>query len=128
MPSTPVEAALSGSASTATTRVWFVYLMECRGARLYCGITPDLAARFDRHRDGTGAAFTRMHPPLRMLAALPCESRAAASRVEAATKKLGAAAKRALAAGWPLRDGLPAGPAQAGVVEPIDTGTPQPAG
>jgi putative endonuclease len=88
--------------------VWYVYLLECRGARLYCGITPDLAARFERHRSGKGAAYTRMHAPQQMLAALPCESRAVASRIEAATKKLSAAAKRSLAAGWPLRVGLPA--------------------
>jgi len=93
----------------AAAGTWYVYLLECRGARLYCGITPDLAARFARHRSGKGAAYTRMHAPLRMLAAMPCDSRASASRVEAATKKLSAAAKRALAAHWPLRVGLPGG-------------------
>ncbi|MGQ0798794.1 MAG: GIY-YIG nuclease family protein [Pseudomarimonas sp.] len=87
---------------------WFVYLLECSGGSLYCGITPDLQARFARHQSGKGAAYTRMHRPLRMLAALPCDSRATASRVETCTKRLSASAKRALATTWPLREGLPA--------------------
>lgn len=92
----------------ATVGIWFVYLLECRGGALYCGITPDLQARFQRHLAGKGAAYTRMNPPLRMLAAAPCESRAAASREEARIKSLRPSEKRLLAAGWPLRDGLPA--------------------
>ena len=51
--------------------VWYVYLIECRGGRLYTGITPDLAARFEAHRAGKGALFTRLNPPERMLAAQP---------------------------------------------------------
>ncbi len=94
--------------SGETAKQWFVYLLECSGGALYCGITPDLQTRFARHLSGKGAAYTRMRRPLRMLAAISCDSRAAASRVEAATKKLSANAKRALAVTWPLREGLPA--------------------
>jgi len=102
-PSAPASAPLVDQPLTP----WYVYLLECRGGSLYCGITPDLQVRFARHLNGKGAAYTRMHRPLRMLAAMPCETRAAASRVEAATKQLSASAKWALAASWPLRDGLP---------------------
>jgi putative endonuclease len=107
------DSSAAAPSAPAAAGTWYVYLLECRGARLYCGITPDLAARFERHRSGKGAAYTRMHAAQRMLAALPCESRAAASRIEAATKKLSAAAKWSLAASWPLRAGLPAVGAEA---------------
>ena len=91
-------------------QAWFVYLLECRNGRLYTGITTDLAARYRLHCLGKGAMFTRINRPARMLAATPCADRAEASRMEYATKRLSAAGKRAAAAGWPLREGLPGDP------------------
>lgn len=79
---------------------WFVYLLECRGGRLYAGVTPDLAARMRKHRAGTGAKFTRGHPPQSLLAAKPFPSRAAALSMEFAVKKMTAAAKRVLLTTW----------------------------
>ena len=87
---------------------WFVYLLECRNGRLYTGITTDLAARFRAHCTGRGAMFTRINPPLRMLAALPCSDRASASRAEWAAKRGTPQQKRTAAAAWPLQSGLPA--------------------
>lgn len=66
---------------------WFVYVLECTGDLLYTGVTPDVALRFEKHRSGRGAAFTRINPPLRVLAALACENRSAALKAEAALKK-----------------------------------------
>ena len=78
---------------------WFVYLLECRGGRIYTGIATDVDRRLAEHRAGKGARFTRAHPPERELARLPCADRPEALRREAAIKRLDAAAKRALAAG-----------------------------
>ena len=78
---------------------WFVYLLECRGGRIYTGIATDVDRRLDEHRSGRGARFTRAHPPVRELARLPCADRPEALRREAAIKRLTAAAKRELAAG-----------------------------
>jgi putative endonuclease len=89
--------------------VWYVYLLECTGGRLYIGITPDLQARFDKHRRGRGALFTRINAPLRMIAALPCANRSEASRLEAEMKKLSPAHKRFMGSRWVLQMGLPTG-------------------
>jgi putative endonuclease len=78
---------------------WFVYLLECRGGRIYTGIATDVDRRLAEHRAGRGARFTRAHPPERELARLPCADRPEALRREAAIKRLPPAAKRALAAG-----------------------------
>lgn len=88
---------------TGRDAIWWVYLLECRGERLYCGITPDVTARFALHRTGKGAAFTRMHPPLRIVAAKTCGSRSEASRLEYQIKQLRRSEKLTWAAenAWP---------------------------
>lgn len=69
-------------------RAWFVYMLECAGGRLYTGASPDVAARYAKHRAGTGGAFTRSFPPRRILAARRCASRGAALSAEHALKQL----------------------------------------
>ncbi len=76
---------------------WFVYLIECADGSLYTGITVDVAARFQAHRQGKGARYTRSHPPLRVLATEAHPDRSAASRAEYRIKQLSAEAKRAYA-------------------------------
>ena len=64
----------------AETERWFVYVLRCRGDRLYCGITKDLAGRFANHVAGRGAKFTRAFPPEAMIGAKAVEGRAQALR------------------------------------------------
>lgn len=90
----------------AAPRTWFVYLLLCRNGRLYTGVTVDLAARFEQHRSGKGAMFTRINKPERMIAATPCEGRSAALKLEARIKRLPAPRKRVLAAEWALQQPL----------------------
>jgi putative endonuclease len=78
---------------------WFAYILECAGGRLYVGITANLAARFDRHLDGDAAAFTRKHPPIRMIFWEPHETEEAAVRRERQLKHWSPAKKLALAQG-----------------------------
>lgn len=81
-------------------RPWFVYLLLCRGDRLYAGVTPELALRMRKHCAGTGARFTRSHPPERLLAAKCFASKAAALSMEHQVKQLSALQKRELASVW----------------------------
>ncbi|MGH8292584.1 MAG: GIY-YIG nuclease family protein [Gammaproteobacteria bacterium] len=79
---------------SAAARHWFVYLLECRGGRLYAGITTDVERRLREHRAGNrGARYTRAHPPLRLVVAVPVASRSAALRLEAAIRRLRRAQK-----------------------------------
>ena len=81
-------------------RPWFVYLLSCRGDRIYTGVTPDLVARMRKHRLGTGAKFTRGHPPESLLAAKLFASKAAAQSMEFEVKQMSAIGKRVLALTW----------------------------
>ena len=66
---------------------WWVYMIACRGGRIYTGTAKDPQARFRAHREGKGGAFTRAYPPVALLRAVPCGSRAEACRTEAELKK-----------------------------------------
>ncbi len=85
---------------------WFVYLLLCLNGRIYTGITTDLDARFRKHEAGKGAMFTKLNRPSHMLGAKICKNRSEASKLEASIKRLTAAQKRSMAAGW-LRIELP---------------------
>jgi putative endonuclease len=74
---------------------WFVYLIECRGGSIYTGIAIDVAARYAAHVSGKGARYTRSHPPRRLLAAIECADRSAASKAEYQIKRLSPRDKRA---------------------------------
>ena len=72
---------------------WWLYLLVCRDGRTYAGIATDVAARFDAHRSGKGAKFTRSNPPVRVLGKLAFASKSEALKAEAALKTLDRSAK-----------------------------------
>ena len=80
--------------------VWFVYMLECAEDRIYTGIATNVAARFEKHRNGTGAAFTRINKPVRVMAAMPCGNRSAATKTENRLKLLRRPAKLLWVAQW----------------------------
>ncbi len=76
---------------SGTGTPWILYLIECRrgeGSVYYTGITTDMDRRYMEHACGKGARFTRANPPLRLLATRCFPDRTAASKAEAAVKKL----------------------------------------
>jgi putative endonuclease len=74
---------------------WFLYLIECADGALYTGIALDPAARYEQHRTGKGAKYTRANRPVRLIGTMPFPDRSSALRAELAFKKLKAAEKRA---------------------------------
>jgi len=79
--------------STGHTETWWLYVLECQGGILYTGIAKDVDARFAAHLSGTGAIFTRLNPPLRILAKLTMPTKSAALRAEYAFKQASRADK-----------------------------------
>ena len=79
MPSAPSE---------KPPQAWFVYLLECEDGSVYTGIAIDVEARFIKHALGLGAAYTRSHPPLRVLACRRYAGKGDALRAEYAIKQL----------------------------------------
>jgi putative endonuclease len=79
--------------STERTETWWLYVLECQGGILYTGIAKDVDARFAAHLNGTGAIFTRLNRPLRILAKATMPTRSAALRAEYAFKQASRADK-----------------------------------
>jgi putative endonuclease len=75
---------------------WFLYIVRCRDDSLYTGITNDLARRLRAHDRGDGARYTRGRGPVKLVHLEHYPDRAAASRREAAVKRLTRRDKRAL--------------------------------
>lgn len=80
--------------TSGASKLWYLYVLECVGDRLYTGISVDPAARYAAHAAGRGAKFTRSFPPIRLLHTECHSGRADALRAEHAFKKLTARQKR----------------------------------
>ena len=77
----------------SSAAAWWLYVLECRGGVLYTGIARDVEARFGLHVKGSGARFTRMNRPVRILARASMPTRSEALRAEHALKRLPRAEK-----------------------------------
>lgn len=67
---------------TVDTRNWVVYLLECRGGGLYCGVTNNLEKRLDAHRAGEGSKYVRAHLPFTLAVVSGEMSKTEAMRLE----------------------------------------------
>jgi putative endonuclease len=83
--------------------MWYVYILECRSGSYYTGVTTDVSRRFEEHRSGGGARYTKSNPPIRVLFSKRCKTRSSALRREAAIRCLTRLEKEALVEG---RDAL----------------------
>lgn len=43
---------------------YYVYLLRCEDQSLYCGWTTDLKKRYEKHKAGKGAKYTKAHKPI----------------------------------------------------------------
>lgn len=69
---------------------WYVYMLRCADGSLYTGIAADVERRFEEHKSGRGAKYTRSHL---LVYREKFSDKGAALRREAAIKKLPRAKK-----------------------------------
>ena len=72
----------------ATVTPYYLYLLECEDGRLYTGVALDVEQRFIQHVLGLGAAYTRSHPPRRVLACRCYPGKGEALSAEYALKQI----------------------------------------
>jgi putative endonuclease len=84
-----------GQAAANPGRLWYLYVLHCRGGSLYTGITTDVAKRYAAHAAGKGARYTRSFPPLSIALVLQFDGKGDALAAEHAVKAMSAAQKRA---------------------------------
>lgn len=77
----------------------FVYMLRCAGDRIYTGYAVDVEARFEQHKSGRGAKFTKAFPPECILRKFELNCHEEALRLEARIKKLPRPQKELLAVG-----------------------------
>lgn len=74
----------------------FCYMLECADGSYYTGWTTDPARRLRQHNQGKGAAYTRMHAPVKLVYVEPQPDRSTAMRRERAIKRLSHERKKKL--------------------------------
>ena len=84
-----------GAGADAVPKPWAVYLLHCADGRSYIGISPTPYERFEVHRTGKGAAFTRANRPQALAAVVWFENRSDAASMEVRLKALPRSAKLA---------------------------------
>jgi putative endonuclease len=67
---------------------YYVYIIRCKDGSYYTGHAKDAEKRFDMHKKGRGARYTRMHEPEKLVYVEPFESRSEAMRRERKIKTL----------------------------------------
>ena len=48
-------------------RHWYGYLLELENYKFYVGMTTNVKARYRKHCSGTGAKWTKIHKPIRVM-------------------------------------------------------------
>lgn len=76
---------------------FYCYLLECADGSYYTGWTTDPARRERQHNHGSGAAYTRMHRPVKLVYVEEQPDRATAMRREIAIKRYSHERKKKLA-------------------------------
>jgi len=72
---------------------WWLYVLECHSGALYTGIAKNVEARFEAHRHGKGAKFTRLNRPVAILGKVRLATKGKALRAEYALKQMSRAEK-----------------------------------
>jgi predicted GIY-YIG superfamily endonuclease len=79
--------------------MWFVYILRCADDSLYIGETHDVPSRVARHNEGTAAAHTSQHRPVRVVYTEAYPERADCLKRERQLKRWTRVKKEALIAG-----------------------------
>ena len=70
------------------SKKYFVYLILTVNNKLYCGYTDDVQKRFEAHKSGKGAKFTRANKPLKIVYTKEFATKQEAQKEEDRIKRL----------------------------------------
>lgn len=72
---------------------YFVYILLTKDDTLYCGYTDDVEKRFEKHQQGLGAKYTRVHKPIKIVYTKEFSTKSEAMKEECRIKALSRAQK-----------------------------------
>ena len=67
---------------------YYVYILRCKDGSYYTGHAKDVEKRFEMHKKGRGARYTRMHEPEKLVYSEQFENRGEAMKRERKIKTL----------------------------------------
>lgn len=67
---------------------FYTYILLTEKNTFYCGYTTDLKRRFDLHKSGHGAKYTRVFKPVKIVYVCEFETKSEAMKEEARIKKM----------------------------------------
>ncbi|MBR1907335.1 GIY-YIG nuclease family protein [bacterium] len=67
---------------------YYVYILLTEKNTLYCGYTDDVQKRFEKHKQGLGAKYTRVNKPVKIVYTKEFSSKNDAMKEEIRIKKL----------------------------------------
>jgi len=67
---------------------WWLYALACRGGGIYWGIAKNVEQRFHAHVYGKGALYTRLNPPIEIIARREFRNHHDAAREERRVKQM----------------------------------------
>lgn len=79
---------------------YFTYIIQCSNGHYYVGHTANLAKRLERHRNKTGAQYTKQNNPISIVWSASYETELAAIKREKQIKGWGRAKKENLIRGF----------------------------
>lgn len=68
--------------------MYYVYILRCGDGSLYCGYTTNVEKRFEKHKSGKGAKYTRSRLPLEVVYVEDFETKSEALKREYAIKAM----------------------------------------
>ena len=66
---------------------YYLYILKTLNNTLYCGIAKDVLARFEEHKKGTGAKYTRSNKPDKLVYVDIFDDKSSAAKEEYRIKK-----------------------------------------
>jgi len=67
---------------------FYTYVLLTENNTLYCGYTDDVEKRFEAHKSGTGAKYTRANKPVKILYKACFDTKSEAQKHECKIKKM----------------------------------------
>ena len=82
---------------------YYTYIIMCKDGSYYTGYSNNPLLRFEKHKAGKGAKYTRSHEPKELAFVSPALTKSEAMRAEYYIKQMTHNEKKAFIEGWPTR-------------------------
>lgn len=86
--------------------MYYTYMIRCKDNTIYTGMTNNIEKRYEKHKEGSGAKYTKTHTPEKIEAVWKSKEKALACKLEYQIKHLTKKQKEEIIAGKKLTEYL----------------------